>query len=217
MLRGNYLAVPLVGGALLFAGVAIWLGIWLNHRRMQIMFRNPTPDKLIESYHATLLRARARKIPHADAATAQLSALAATVYGQFDRARDELDAVDWEKAPAMYQGHRLDVLALIALLEKHDQSGALRLVRESGALERTGAAGAPPILHNAILVATGECDAETVQRVEKAANRKVGALPAVSAWALAMRADLSGHAVEAGRYRDLARQAAPHFVGLAGS
>ena len=98
VVRGNYLAVPLVWfGAGARHVAAIWLGIWVNRRRIQIMFRNPTPDKLIQNYHATLLRARARKIPHADAAAAQLSALAATVYGQFDWAREELAAVEWEK------------------------------------------------------------------------------------------------------------------------
>src|ERR1700691_2529378 len=105
------------------------------------MFRNPTPDRLIENYHATLLNARARKIPHADAAAAHLSALAATVYGQYDRAREELAAVDWDQAPAMYRGHRLHMLALIALLEKRDAAAALQLAAEAQALERTDPAG----------------------------------------------------------------------------
>lgn len=170
--RGNYTAIPVVCSALLLALATVWLGIWLNQRRIQIMFRNPTPDRLIENYHATLLHARARKIANADAVAAHLSALAATIYGQFDRAREELAKVDWAKVPAMYQGHRLHVLALIALLEKHDNGEALRLAAEARGLERGDPAGSLPILHDAILVAAGESDDASVQRTERAAARK---------------------------------------------
>jgi hypothetical protein len=214
VVRGNYMAIPVVGGVLLLAVGVIWLGIWLNQRRIQIMFRSPTPDKLIANYHATLLQARARKIPHADAAAAHLSALAATVYGQFDLARQELAAVDWDDAPAMYRGHRLHMLALIALLEKHDTAGALRLAAEAQALERTDPAGSLPILHDAIVLAAGEHDDETVKRVKKAAERKVGALPALSSWALSLHFDRVAQAAEAARYRERVRAAAPYFVGL---
>lgn len=215
VVRGNYMAIPVVGGVLLLAVGVIWLGIWLNQRRIQIMFRSPTPERLIANYHATLLQARVRKIPHADAAAAHLSALASTIYGQFDRAREELAAVDWDDAPAMYRGHRLHLLALIALLEKHDNAGALRLAAEARELERTDPAGSLPILHDAILLAAGEYDDEAVGRVRKAADRKVGALPALSAWALSLHFDRVGQAAEAARYRDRVRAAAPYFVGLA--
>ncbi len=214
VVRGNFMAIPVVGAALLLAIGVIWLGIWLNQRRIQIMFRSPTPDKLVANYHATLLQARARKIPHADAAAAHLSALACTVYGQFDRAREELDAVDWDNAPAMYRGHRLHMLALIALLEKHDKTGALRLAAEAQALERTDPAGSLPILHDAILLAAQECDDDTVGRVKRAADRKAGALPALSAWALSLHFDRTGQAPEAAKYRERVRAAAPNFVGL---
>ena len=87
----------------------------------------------------------------------------------------------------MYRGHRLDVLALIALLEENDQVGALRLAGEAQVLRQGDPVGLAPVLHNAILVAAGEGDAETVQRVQKAAGRKVGALPAVWCLALSLR------------------------------
>ena len=212
--RGNYTAIPVVCSALLLALATVWLGIWLNQRRIQIMFRNPTPDRLIENYHATLLHARARKIANADAVAAHLSALAATIYGQFDRAREELAKVDWAKVPAMYQGHRLHVLALIALLEKHDNGEALRLAAEARGLERGDPAGSLPILHDAILVAAGESDDASVQRTERAAARKGGALPAICAWALSLRADREGRADQAAVYREKVRTAAPYFVGL---
>lgn len=214
VVRGNYMAVPLVGSALLLAVAVIWFGIWLNQRRIQMMFRHPTPDRLIENYHATLLHARARKIPNAEAVAAYLSALAATVYGQFDRAREELDVVDWRKAPPMYQGHRLHLLALVALLEKRDPTAARRLAAEARELEKADAAGGLPVLDGAIRVATGEGDEETMGRTRRAAGRGVGAMPAVCAWALSLHLESAGQPAEAGRYRDRARDAAPYFVGL---
>ena len=214
VVRGNYMAAPLIGSALLLTVGVIWIGIRLNQRRVQIMFRHPTPDRLIENYHATMLRARARKIPNADAAVAYLSAMAAAIYGQFDRAREELAAVDWESAPAMYQGHRLHMLALIALLERHDQAEALRLAAEAQELERSDPAGSLPILHDAILVAAGAGDDEAIRRTRQAAGKKAGALPALCAWALWLHFDRAGQADEAARYRESAREAAPYFVGL---
>ncbi len=205
--RGNYLAVPAIGGALVFAAGAVWLGVWLNQRRIQLMFRRPTPDRLLEHYHAALIQARARKIPHADAATAQLCALAATVYGQYDLARQELAAADWDSAPTMYQGHRRDLLALIALLGKADVATARELAM-------TVPPEKPPILHNAVLVAIGEADAGAILRVERAAARNMGAIPAVCAWALSLYAERSGQADAAERYRVRAREAAPHFSAV---
>jgi hypothetical protein len=217
--RGNYMAIPLILSALVLAFLVIWLAVWLNQRRIQIMFRRPTPDRLIEHYHATLLQASARKIPNADAVAAHLSALAATIYGQYDRARDELAAVDWEKAPAMYQGHRLHMLALIALLEKRDSAAALRLAAEARALEGSDPAGGLPILHDAIVMAAGEGDADAVERLRRAAGRGTGAMAGLCAWALMLYFERRGQSAvgreDAARYRERAREAIPHFVGLA--
>jgi len=213
--HGNFIAIPVVLSALVLAAGAIWFGLWLNQQRVRLMFRDKTPDRLIANYHATLLHARAGKIAYADAAAAHLSALAATVYGQFDRAREELAAVDWNKTPAMYRGHRLHVLALIALLEKQDRAEALRLAAEAQALEQTDPAGSLPVLHDAILVAAGEANEEAIKRVQQGARRKAGALPAVCAWALWLHFYRTGQAVEALTWRDRLRAAAPHFVAVA--
>ena len=120
------------------------------------------------------VRPEASKIAHADAAAAHLSALAATIYGQFDRAREELAAVDWDKTPAMYRGHRLHVLALIALLEKQDAAEALRLAAEARALEQTDPAGSLPILHDAILVAAGRRTAMRLRARSRPPNERRG-------------------------------------------
>jgi hypothetical protein len=163
-----------------------------------------------------LLRAKARGIANADSAAAHLSALAATIYGQFDRAREELAAVDWDKAPAMYQGHRLHVLALIAILEKQDAGAALKLAAKAKALEQTDPAGSLPVLHDAIQVAAGAGDDAAVTRTEQGAGRKAGALPAICAWALWLHFYRLGQTAKADRYKERLRAAAPYFVGLTG-
>lgn len=214
IVRGNYLAAPLIALALIAAFVLIWIAVRVNQRRIQMMFRQPTPDRVIDHYHATLVQARARKVPHAEATTAYLSALAATVYGQFDRAREELSAVEWEQVPPMYRGHRLHLLALMELLENHDAASALRLASEAQALERTDPAGGLQIFHDAIQVAAGEGDAEAVKRCQRTADRGAGAMPALCAWALSLYLERDGRSKEADRYRERVRETVPGFVGL---
>jgi hypothetical protein len=212
--HGNYLAIPVIFSALVLAFAGIWLGFWINQQRIRLMFRDKTPDRVIANYHATLLRARSRGIAHADAATAHLSALAATIYGQFDRAREELARVDWGKAPAMYQSHRLHVLALIEILEKQDADAALQLATKASALEQTEAVGSLSVLHDAIQVAAGAADEASVKRTEQGAGRKSGALPAICDWALWLHFYRLGQTADADRYRERLRSAAPYFVGL---
>jgi hypothetical protein len=214
--RGNYMAIPVILAALVLAFAGIWFGFWINQQRIRLMFRDKTPDRVISNYHATLLRAKSRGIAHADAAAAHLSALAATIYGQFDRAREELAAVDWEKAPAMYQGHRLHVLALIAILEKQDADAALQLAAKASVLEQTEAAGSLSVLHDAIQVAAGAADGAAVKRTEQGAGRKSGALPAICDWALWLHFYRLGQSADADKYRERLRSAAPYFVGLTG-
>jgi hypothetical protein len=210
VVRGNYIAIPIVFLVLAFAVVAIWVAILFNQRRIQAMFRYATPDRLIEHYHASQLRTRARRIPNADTAAADLAALAAAAYGQYDRARQELNAVDWEGAPAMYRARRLDILALIALLEDADNAEAVRLAEEAGAT-----ATAPTPLRDAILIAAGEGDAETLRRAQGAAGRGVGAISALSGWALSLYCTRNNQLTEAQRYLNRAKEAAPHLIALA--
>jgi len=215
--HGNYLAIPVILSALLLTFAAIWLGFWINQQRVRLMFRDKTPDRVIANYHASLLRAKARGIANADAAAAHLCALAAIIYGQFDRARKELADVDWEKTPATYQAQRLHVLALIALLEKQDADAALQLSAEAVALEHTDPAGALPVLHDAIQVAAGAGDESALKRTEEGASRKAGPMPAICDWALWLHFYRLGQTTDADRYREQLRAAAPYFVGLGGN
>lgn len=204
--RGNYIGIGIAVLLLVFTVSAIWVSIWFNQRRIQNMFRQGTPERLIEHYHASLLRAQARKIPNADAATAELAALAVVVYGQYDRAREELEKANWGQASALYRARRLDILALIALLEKRDNATAVRLAHEAREIE-----AAPTPLRDAVLIAAGEGDEESLKRAQKMAGRTAGALAALSAWALSLYCARNGQDSEAQRYLKAANQAAPHF------
>lgn len=212
MARGSYLALPIVGGVLVLALLAGWVGIWANQRRVQMMFRKPTPDQLIENYHASMLKARARRIPHAEEACAWLSGLAAAMYGQFDRAREELNAVDWDQATAAYRADRDCVLALAALLETRDREAALRIL--SGAEGATPTNQPPGLLWTALRVAAGEADGAAIERAQKGAERAPGAIPALCAWGMALECQRRGQSKEAKHYIALIRKAAPHFVGI---
>ena len=143
---GNYVATPV-----LFTAVAIaFVAIWLTHFRVRTMLRDKTPDRLIAHYHKTV-----RRVPHADAAIAYLCALVATFFGEFDRARKELDPVDWDMASPMYRGHRLYVLAVLAIMEENDYPKALRLAAQARELEARDAAGGFELLDGVIRVIAG--------------------------------------------------------------
>jgi hypothetical protein len=204
--RGKYIPIAIAFVVLAFTGTTIWVSIWFNQRRIQNMFRQGTPDRLIEHYHASLVRAQARKIPNADAAAADLAALAAAVYGQYDLAREELARAKWDEASALYRARRLDVLALIALLESWDNSTALRLTQEARELEP-----APTALRDVVLIALGEGDEGLLKRAQKVAGRGAGALAGLSAWSLSLYCRRNGQQSEAERYVKLAQGAAPHF------
>jgi hypothetical protein len=209
VVRGNYIAIPIAFLVLAFAIAAIWASIWFNQRRIQNMFRQPTPDRLIEHYHSSQLRAQARKIPNSDAAAADLAALAATVYGQFDRAREELAKANWEQASAMYRARRLDTLAVIALLEDEDKDEAIRLTDEARAVEPTTTS-----LRDAVEIAVGRGDEESLKRAQRSARRGAGAIAALNAWALSLYCGRNGQEAEAERYLKLAQGAAPHLAVL---
>ncbi len=208
--RGKYIAIPIAFLVLAVTVTAIWVSIWFNQRRIENMFRQSTPDRLIDHYHASLLRAQARKIPNADAAGADLAALAASVYGQYDRAREELGKANWNQASALYRARRLDVLALIALLEDSDNATAARLAHQARETE-----AAPTPVRDAVLIAVGEGDEESLKRAQRVAGRGAGALAALSAWALSLYCGRNGQDSEASRYRNIAKQAAPHLAILA--
>lgn len=203
---GNYGAVPIVFGAIALGAVILFVGISFNHRRVRQMFQDPTPNRLIAWYHASV-----RRVPNADAIAAYLSAIAASIYGDFIKARRELDGVDWDKMPKSLQGNRLHVLALIALLEKDDRTEALQLAEEASALEKTTPGGGMPVLHHAVRLAAGAPEPDSVVFLRQAAGRTSGVMPAIAVWALIVSKEREGKPADAAEWRAKLERIAPHF------
>lgn len=203
---GNFIVLPIVFTAFGVCGLAIWIG----HFRVRVLLRDKTPDRIIAHYHRSV-----RRIPHADAAAAYLSAMAATFFGEFERARQELNGVDWEATPSMYRGHRLYALSTLALLEETDYPKALNLAREAKQLEEKDKGGGLQLIDDVIqLVAEGSAGPEAITRLDRTARKQKGLMPGMCAWALALHFKRSNQPDLAGEYKDLLRLAVPYSAPL---
>ncbi len=195
--NGNFAVIAIVFTAICICVLAVLFG----HYRVRILLRDRTPDRIIAHYH---------RIPHADAAAAYLSALAAAFYGQYDRARAELDGVDWDATTPVYRGHRMYVLATLALLEETNYPKALALAAQGRELESKGEGGGLQALDDVIqLVAGGEDSAEGVPRLEKIANKQHGLMPGMCAWALAVYYKREGQMDKAADFKEVLRMSVP--------
>ncbi len=202
---GNYVAIPMVFTALAICGLAIAT----KHYQVQYMLRDATPDRIIEHYHHG-----SRRLPQGKAAAAYLSGLAATFFGQFDRAREELQKVDWSQASAMYRGHRLYVLALLAVLEETDYAKAIRLADEALELEKQERAGGLQVLDDVVrLVAgPGEPAEELLKRVDFTARKRRGLMPGMCAWALGVHYKRRNEPEKSEEYKELLRMSVPQSI-----
>jgi hypothetical protein len=202
---GNYVVIPIAFTAIAICGGAVWLA----HYRVRVMLRDRTPDRIIAHYHGSV-----RRIEHADAVAAYLSGLAATFFGEFDRAGQELDAVDWDKLPPMYRGHRLYVLATLALLEETDYPKALRLAAQAKELESQSPGGGLVLLDDVIHLVAEGATPEIMARLERAANKQHGLVPGMCAWALAVHYKRTNEPDKASDYKVLLKLAIPHCAPL---
>ena len=199
--NGNFAVIAIVFTAICICVLAVLFG----HYRVRILLRDKTPDRIIGHYHRTV-----RRIPHANAAAAYLSALAAAFYGQYDRARAELEGVDWDATTPVYRGHRMYVLAALALLEETNYPKALALAAQGRELESKGEGGGLQALDDVIqLVAGGEDSAEAVPRLEKIANKQHGLMPGMCAWALAVYYKREGQMDKAADFKEVLRMSVP--------
>ncbi|MDE3196939.1 MAG: hypothetical protein KGN84_11380 [Acidobacteriota bacterium] len=203
--NGNYIVISIVFTAIAIAVLVMMFG----HYRVRVMLRDRTPDRIIQHYHRSV-----RRIPHADAAAAYLAALAAAFFGQFDRARAELELVNWDAATPVYRGHRLYVLALLATLEETNYTKALQLAAQARELESREPSGGLQALDDVIHLVAGEPDPEVIARLEKVAKRQHGMMPGMCAWALAVHYKRSGQPEKASDYKDLLRMSVPHSAPL---
>lgn len=199
--NGNMAVIAIVFTAL---GLCV-LALMLNQYRVRMLLRDRTPDRMIAHYHSSV-----RRIPHADAAAAYLSALAAAFFGQYDRARQELDAVDWDRTTQIYRGHRMYVLATLALLEDTDYPQALRLARQAKELESREEGGGLPALDDVIHTVAEGPTPEMIARLEKVAKRQNGLMPGMCAWALAVYYKRAGDMERAADFKEMLRMAVPY-------
>jgi len=198
--NGNFVVTGIVFTAL---GICV-LVVMFGHYRVRILLRDRTPDRIIAHYHRSV-----RRIPHADAAAAYLSALAAAFYGNYDRARSELDSVDWDRTSQVYRGHRLYVLATLALLEETDYTKALALAAQARELEATETGRGLQALDDVIQTVAGTSEPATTGRLEKIARKQHGLMPAMCAWALAVHYMRNGQPDKAADFKELLRMGVP--------
>ena len=198
--NNNYVVVAIVFTAI---GMSV-LAVMINQHRVRLLLRDRTPDRIIAHYHRSV-----RRIPHADAAAAYLSALAATFYGQFDRARLELETVDWDQTTPVYRGHRLYVLATLALLEGTDYPRALQLARQAQELESRSEGGGLQALDDVIHAVAEGPTPEMIARLERVAKKQQGLMPGMCAWALAVYYKREGQMDKAADFKELLRMAVP--------
>jgi len=95
--RGDYIPVVAVSVGLVFAV----LSILRARRKTRLLFKDSSPDRAIAFYHSSM-----KRMPNGKAMAAYQSAYAAVLYGQFDRAREELAAVNWATQPTDVSGIR---------------------------------------------------------------------------------------------------------------
>ena len=120
--RGDYTPFIAVAAGLVLVSVTLLRA----RRKAQLLFKDSTPDRAIAFYHSSM-----KRIPNGKALAAYQSAFAAVLYGQFDRAREELASVNWAALPPMYQGFETYIHSLLAIFEAHDYARALKLAEEA--------------------------------------------------------------------------------------
>ena len=203
--NGNYVVIPITFTAIAICGGALWFA----HYRVRVMLRDRTPDRIIAHYHGSV-----RRIAHAEAVGAYLSALAAAFFGEFDRAREELACVDWDTFPAMFQGHRLYVLSFLALLEETNYPKALRLACEAKELEGQTPGGGLQLLDDCIHLVADSVSPEAIARLERTASKQHGLMPGICAWALAVHYKRGNLPDKASEYKMLLQLAIPYSAPL---
>jgi hypothetical protein len=203
--NGNYVVLAVV-----FTALAICvLAVMFAHYRVTLLLRDRTPDRIITHYHRSV-----RRIPHANAAAAYLSALAAAFFGQYDRARSELDTVDWDSTTPVYRGHRLYVLATLAVLEETNYPKALALAAQARELENSEQGGGLQALDDVNHSGGGERYSHRTPRLEKIARKQKGLMGGMCAWALAVHYKRNGQPDKAADFKEFLRMSVPYSAPM---
>jgi hypothetical protein len=182
--KGDSLAYVEIGAA----ACIIVMSVIRTQRGVQKAFAHPTPDQAIALYSRLQHRT-----PNGKAMKAYLCAHAATLYGDFDRARQELCGVNWSSLPPMYQAFESHMHSLFAIFESRDYGRALEFAQESldlaavpaafpGARTTRRALSAQVAVCRLLL---GNPSDEILRELEVAVGKLPGVGRAVPAWALA--------------------------------
>lgn len=211
LVRGDYKPVVFLSVAV----CVVALSIHLARRRALRLFQEPNPDRAIVSYHASMGHAPSEK-----AMAAYLSGFAAVLYGQFDRAREELSVVNWTSLPPMYQGFEAYVHSLLAVFESKDYNRALALAQE--ALDSCSVSNGFPgsktsrttLEANVAMceLLAGRTDPDRLERLKRAVKELPGVSPALPAWALATYYKKLGQDAKAAGYIGVVKRLVPHFA-----
>lgn len=213
--RGEYTPVIAVTAALAVTSITLFRA----RRKAQLLFKDSTPDRAISYYHSSM-----KHIPNGKAMAAYASAFAAVLYGQFERAREELASVNWATLPPMYQGFETYIHSLLAIFEAKDYSRALGLAEEALDLcnvseKFPGAKKSRVALETNVAICemlTGNSDSAVVTRLERAAVGLSGVASAMPSWALAVHYTRSGDTAAAERYLAVVKRLLPNVTPLNG-
>ncbi|HEY4380492.1 MAG TPA: hypothetical protein VGN01_09115 [Acidobacteriaceae bacterium] len=121
ILRKDY-GAPCAAAVTLTAFVGL---TWYRRRKLWGLLQNKTAAPAVAYF-----RKNGSRVPHGDAISASLCGLVLALYGDFEEARDELSTVSWDKVPPVYQGMRVQALAVIVLLQERDYRKAADLAAE---------------------------------------------------------------------------------------
>jgi hypothetical protein len=209
LLRGDYKPAAFLSVAV----AVVALNMYLARRRALRLFQDPTADRAIAYYHSS-----ARKNPSSRAMTAYLSGYAAVLYGQFDRAREELATVNWISLPPLYQGFEAYVHSLMAIFERGDYTSALALAQEardscavSDAFPGSKTSRAALDAHVAVCeLLGGRSDSALLDQLNRALKELPGVSPAIPAWALATHNKRIGRESVAVEYMAIVQRLLPH-------
>jgi len=211
--RGDY--IPAVGMLVALGVMALF--IRRARRKVFLLFQEATPERAIAYSHSST-----RRIPNGKAMAAYMSGLAAVLYGQFDRAREELAAVNWVSLPPMYQGFEAHVHSLLAIFEAKDYARALALAQEARDFcnvsdafpgSKTSRAGLETLVAVCKLL-TGQDSSAVLDTLCRAVKELPGVSPLIPAWALAVYHKKLGQDGAAAEYLAVVERLAPYSVCL---
>jgi hypothetical protein len=141
--RGDTLPVVATGIGTAYA-VGMIVVLWRRQRaRVRSLLQAPTSEaavRFIEQSHVKLAGLPGLGAAQVEASAATQLGMVYACYGEFDRVRRVLAAVDWQALPPVLAAAELGLRSILALLEARDPAQALDLARQANAMSRVSAA-----------------------------------------------------------------------------